>query len=199
MKYELFAGSKSQKLLVLLRDATSSVGAGKTNLDYTTNKPTVDYCRPGEARVGVTLATQTVTGAYSSGGFVKIDDTNMPGLYRFDPPDAALVRGAPSVVFNFKADALNVIQEAVEIVLSPTFGDGTVDDSGAAAGDFDTTLTEATADFWKGTYCRFVSGNLNGQVRKVTGYTFGTKGNLAFSDPFTAAPDNSSNFVLINR
>jgi hypothetical protein len=50
------------------------------------------------ARVAITLATQTVTGAYSSGGFVQIDATNLIGWYRLDVPDAALALTADEVV-----------------------------------------------------------------------------------------------------
>jgi len=63
---------------------------GKTGLVYNTAGLKCYYRRPptGSA-TAVTLATQTVGGAYSSGGFVEIDATNMPGLYRFDVPSAA--------------------------------------------------------------------------------------------------------------
>ena len=36
--------------------------------------------------------------AWASGGFVKVDDTNMPGVYRFDVPDAAFAANADWVV-----------------------------------------------------------------------------------------------------
>ena len=42
------------------------------------------------SRVAITLATQTVGGAFSSGGFVEIDATNMKGVYRLDLPNAAV-------------------------------------------------------------------------------------------------------------
>lgn len=42
------------------------------------------------------------TGAYSSGGFVEVDATNMPGLYRFDPPDAVFATGVDKAVLVLK-------------------------------------------------------------------------------------------------
>ena len=65
------------------------------------------YHRQGAARVDFTLVTQTVAGAHTDGGFVLIDDTNMPGLYRLDVPDAAFVTGADYVVIQLVAAAAN--------------------------------------------------------------------------------------------
>src|SRR5574343_1031251 len=65
----------------------------KTGLVYNTSGLSASYARSRGARVAITLATQTVTGAHSDGGFVEIDDTNQPGLYRLDLPDAVLVTG----------------------------------------------------------------------------------------------------------
>jgi len=50
------------------------------------------YYRKGGTGVltEIPLATQTVDGAWSSGGFVEIDSVNAPGLYRFDIPNELL-------------------------------------------------------------------------------------------------------------
>ncbi len=55
------------------------------------------YARQGAARVDLTLITQTAAGAHADGGFVLVDDTNMPGLYRCDFPDAAFATGVDEV------------------------------------------------------------------------------------------------------
>lgn len=99
------------------------------------------YFREGAtgAATAITLATQTVGGAYSSGGFVLIDDTNMPGVYRLDLPNAALDAAAGSLV-TVHLKATNVVFEPVDIVL-------TADDPTAAAattaGIADAVLDEA--------------------------------------------------------
>ena len=64
----------------------------------------------------ITLATQTVTGAFSSGGFVEVDATNMPGVYRLDLPDAVCATGVNSVVVMLKG-AANMAPVTLEIQL----------------------------------------------------------------------------------
>lgn len=52
------------------------------------------YARQGGARVDLTLVTlASANAAHTDGGFILVDDTNMPGLYRCDYPDAAFVTG----------------------------------------------------------------------------------------------------------
>lgn len=92
-KLEMLAGSTSQTVNVFIQDSSVTTGAGKTGLAYNTASLTAYYCLPKAAPVAITLATQTATGAWSSGGFVEIDATNTPGLYRLDLPNAALASG----------------------------------------------------------------------------------------------------------
>jgi hypothetical protein len=54
---------------------------------------TAYYILPRAAPVAITLATQTATGAWATGGFVEIDATNAPGWYRLDLPNAVLASG----------------------------------------------------------------------------------------------------------
>lgn len=91
MKKIIKAGATSQTVDVFIQDSTSTTGAGKTGLAYNTAGLKA-YYRKGAtgSATAITLATQTVGGAYSSGGFVEIDATNMPGLYRLDVPNAAI-------------------------------------------------------------------------------------------------------------
>ncbi len=93
MKLSMFAGSTSQTVNVFIQDSSSTTGAGLTGLVYNSGSLTAYYALPRAAATSITLATQTVTGSYSSGGFVEISSTNMPGWYRFDLPDAAIASG----------------------------------------------------------------------------------------------------------
>lgn len=91
MKKIIKAGATSQTIDIFIQDSASTTGAGKTGLAYNTASLTA-YYRKGAtgSATAITLATQTVGGAYSSGGFVEIDATNMPGLYRLDLPNAVV-------------------------------------------------------------------------------------------------------------
>lgn len=92
-------GSTSLSLYVVVRKKADNTEA--TGIVYNTAGNIASYCRGGAARTAITLVTQTVTGAFSSGGFVEIDATNMPGLYRLDVPDAALATGVDLVTISF--------------------------------------------------------------------------------------------------
>ena len=93
----------------------SDTGAPYTGLVYNTAGLTAYYVLPQAAAVAITLVTQTVTGAFSSGGFVEIDATHAPGLYRLDIPNAALASGRFSNVI--LTGSTNMITVGLEINL----------------------------------------------------------------------------------
>ncbi len=92
---------------VFVQDSASTTGGGKTGIAFNTASFTAYYVRPPVAGVGgtavqITLATQTVSGAYSSGGWVEVDATNLPGIYRFDIPNAVFATGVDHAVVMLK-------------------------------------------------------------------------------------------------
>lgn len=104
----LYAGLTSQSIDVFIQDSSSTTGAGLAGLVYNSASLTV-YYRKGAtgSATAITLATQTVGGAWSSGGFVEVDATNMKGVYRLDVPNAVIdtegfvilvLRGATNMV-----------------------------------------------------------------------------------------------------
>jgi hypothetical protein len=93
-------GAKSRTIYIKI---TSSVNAPQTGLAYNTSGILASYSLSRGARVAITLATQTVTGAWSTGGFVEVDATNMPGVYRLDVPDAAWATGDQTEIVVWKA------------------------------------------------------------------------------------------------
>lgn len=116
-KVSLVGGATSYIATVFIQDSSSALGIGKTGLVFNTASLTAYYVRPGSASAAITLATQTTTGAFSSGGFVEIDATNMPGFYRLDIPDAALAAGVKSVAIMLKG-AANMAPCPLEIELT---------------------------------------------------------------------------------
>lgn len=101
-KLSIAPGSTSVSLLLFIQDSASTTGGGKTGLAYNTASLACYYVRPGASATSISLITQTVTGVWSSGGFVEVDSTNMPGVYRFDVPNAVLAAGVRSVVVMLK-------------------------------------------------------------------------------------------------
>lgn len=120
-KLSVKAGSTSQAFIISILNSAASpaVPTGLANLVYNSSGLTAYYARTKSAAVAITLATQTATGAFSSGGFVAIDNTNMPGVYRLDLPDAALASaaGVNNVVVMLKG-AGNMVQCLMEIELT---------------------------------------------------------------------------------
>jgi len=96
-------------------------GAFKTGLTYQSSGLKMYYVREGGSETEVTPATQTVTGAHSDGGFVEVDATNVPGLYRTDWPDAAF--DAPGKTVMFSVSATGVIASQKTILLATTDND----------------------------------------------------------------------------
>ena len=99
------------------QDSSKTTGEGLTGLAYNTASLTAYYVRPLGSATQITLATQTVTGAHSDGGFKEIDATNMPGVYRLDLPDAVCATGVPSAVVMLKG-ATNLAPVLLEIQLT---------------------------------------------------------------------------------
>lgn len=75
---------------------------------------------------------------------------------------------------------------------------GTVDDVAPAAADFDTDLTEATNEHYRGMFLMFLDGDCIGQGHTIDSYTGATK-NMSFAagDVFTDAPADGDSFVIL--
>jgi len=80
-------------------------GSALTGLAYNSSGLTAYYVRPGASPTAISLATQTATGSYSSGGFVAVDNTNMPGLFRIDIPNAVFNSGVDEATIYIRGAA----------------------------------------------------------------------------------------------
>jgi len=104
----------------IVQDAgNTSPGEPLTGLLYSDIETggSASYMRQGAARVDLTLITQTVAGAHSDGGFIEVDATNMPGVYRCDYPDAAFLTGVDQVILQL------VVASAKNAVVAPLMVD----------------------------------------------------------------------------
>lgn len=116
MKLAIKKATTDVTLYVFIADSSQTDGRGLTSLAYNSASLVASYVRPLGSRTAITLATQTVTGAHSDGGFVEVDSTNMPGVYRLDLPDAVCATGVNSVVVMLKG-ASNMAPVVLELEL----------------------------------------------------------------------------------
>ena len=136
MKQVILKGKTDVTVYVWIPDSSSTTGAGRTGLAFDTASLVCYYVRPLGSATQLTLATQTVTGAHSDGGFVEVSSANMPGLYRLDLSDAICATGVDSVVVMLKG-AANMPPVALEIQLT--------------AQDFQDAVPPVDVTTWNGT------------------------------------------------
>jgi hypothetical protein len=116
-KLAIAPGTTDVSVLVKICDLSDANNAGKTGLAYNTSSLTCYYAREGVASAALSLVTMTVTGSHNDGGFVEVDATNMPGIYRLDLPDACCASGKRACVVTLKG-AADMMQVDLEIDLA---------------------------------------------------------------------------------
>jgi len=131
-KLALKKGATDVTVYLFIQDSSVTTVAGLTGLTFETASLACYYVRPLGAASAITLTTQTVTGAHSNGGFVEVDATNMPGIYRLDLPDAVCATGADSAVVMLKGST-NLTPVALEIQLTDFDLNSTSNSVGAVA------------------------------------------------------------------
>lgn len=116
-KLSIKAGTTSKTLKIFVQDSSVTTGAGLTGLTNASGSLTGYYVREGaNAAVSISIVSATL-GTFTSGGFIVVDGTNMPGLYEIGIPDAAIAAGANSVVVMYKG-AANMAPVVLEIELT---------------------------------------------------------------------------------
>ncbi len=183
-KLALVKGTTSYRAYLFILDSSVTTGAGKTGLAYNTAGLVAYYVRPGAAATAITLATQTATGAYSSGGFVEVDATNMPGIYRLDVPDAALATGVNAVVIMLKG-AANMAPVVMEIELT-----GTDNQNATTAGLANLDAAISSRSTYAGGAVASVTGNVGGNVTGSVGSV--ATGGIAAASFAAGAIDNAA-------
>jgi len=118
MSEYVYFGQTSQTIDIFLQDSSSTTGAGLSGLVFNSAGLVASYRKGATgSRTAITLATQTVGGAYSSGGFVEIDATNMKGIYRLDLPNAMVDAEGFATLYIF--GATNLLATALRIDCRP--------------------------------------------------------------------------------
>lgn len=137
-----FAGGATSKQ-VYVRGYTASTGLPYTAGAFNTAGITANYRRAGAtAAVAITLATQTIDGAWSSGGFVHVAG----GVYRLDIPDAAIAASVDFVdiwVFGITDVVFTTVH--IDITASdPRAATVTIADGGITAAKFGASAITST-------------------------------------------------------
>lgn len=116
------ATNVSQYFYIVQDASATSPGEPVTGLLFSDIETggSASYARQGAARVDLTLITlASASAAHADGGFILVDDTNMPGLYRCDYPDAAFATGADQVNLAIVvASANNAVAAPIKVVLT---------------------------------------------------------------------------------
>ena len=120
---------------------------GVTGLTITTAGLTARYNRTRSASVNIPLVARTITQPWISGGFAEVDAVNMPGIYRLDIPNEALISGADDVTITVRGASgtngavitIKLISIAAE-VWNPNVNDFTLPNS------FGARVVQTTAD-----------------------------------------------------
>lgn len=120
-------GSTSVRRLIYIANNNSMTGEGLTGLTYNSSGLTAYYFAGDLSdEVQITLASATL-GTWTSGGFVEVDATNMPGWYEVGIPNAAL-DGGNEVAIQYRG-ATNMVPvnlyielDAVDYQSSTDFG-----------------------------------------------------------------------------
>lgn len=118
MKLQVTGGTTNVSVVVFIQDSSSVTGDGLTGLVWNTAGLTATFYRPGDAaHTAITLATlATLNAAYASGGFKEVSAALMPGVYRFDIPDAVFAAGVHNVNIMLQG-AANMVNKPFEIQL----------------------------------------------------------------------------------
>src|ERR1700704_1149310 len=95
MSISLVRGTTSKRRRIFIQNNNVVTGAGLTGLTFASSGLTWYYIRENQgASVQVTPIVTMTLGTWTSGGFIEVDPTNMPGWYELGIPDAALASGA---------------------------------------------------------------------------------------------------------
>lgn len=221
-QFTIKKGTTSKKVRFFIADSSVTTGAGKTGLVYNTASLVAYYIRDGDSNeTAITLATATL-GTWTSGGFILVDDTNMPGLVELGIPDAVLATGANHVEIMLKGAAnMSPVNISIELVSydpndavragltalpNVAFGatgglsNAIIRASTAQAGAAGTITLDASAsavdDFYLDCLVRTTGGTGAGQTRLVSDYVGATK--VASVTPNWATnPDNTTTFEIL--
>lgn len=188
--------STSKRTVIKFVDSAGAAVTALTNTDIA-----CAYWRPGDSTATTVTdsALATLGTAYTSGGIIEVDATNLPGIYRFDAPDAMWTSLDAVTLVCTGTGALNYTEkfdiEAYEAAdLFPI--DGTVAAATSGTVDLDSTDSKAPAiagALTNRVQIHLVSGTGAPQVRCCRGYSSGRQCSV---NTWDTTPDTSTKYRL---
>ena len=188
MKLEIQQGTTSKRVVIFVQNSSVSTGAGLTGLTSSSSGLAWSYWRTDTGNnPGVSVTLQSATpGSFTSGGFVEIDSTNLPGFYEIGIPNAVLANGATWAVMMLQG-ATNMAPLPVEFELVGWNPYATI------ASQFNLKKNTAFSNF------QFPMFNTSGAG--LTGLTVAGQRSIdggAFGSCTNAVTENGLGFYLIN-
>jgi len=116
-KQDVLTGVTSKRMVIFVK--ASSTGSGLTGLTHSSSGLTWSWWAENTGNAGgnaVTIASAT-RGTWTSGGFVEIDSSLLPGMYEIGIPNAVLAAGASWAVMQIFG-ASGMLPVTVELQLT---------------------------------------------------------------------------------
>jgi hypothetical protein len=193
-KLTVRSGSASRSEYIFINDSTSTSGVGLTGLVFNSAGLSAYYVTERGTATAISLVTlASATATYSSGGFVAVDATNMPGLYRLDIPSAVFASTKGIVMLKGATNMVPVLLEYDVVSYDPTdtvrlgltaipnVAQGTTGaiSTGNATGQVTVaTNNDKTNYALSGTQTFNVTGNITGNVSGSVGSVTGAVGSV---------------------
>ena len=117
MKLKIKEGTTSKLVKILVYDSSSDTGEGLTGLAYNTTNLDWYWIAEGDSSATTVSMATAVLGTYTSGGFVEVDSTNLPGVYEIGIPNAAIDATSEGSVIMMLKGATNMVPVGIEIEL----------------------------------------------------------------------------------
>jgi hypothetical protein len=119
IRTNFYPGTTSALLRVPILNSSVTTGAGLTGLVFNSTGLIAYYIRDGQnTATAISLAAGTL-GTWSSGGFIEVDATHMPGIYEIGIPNAVIASGVKKATIQLSG-ATNMQQTTIDIDMVET-------------------------------------------------------------------------------
>lgn len=118
-KYSLVGGTTSKIAQLFIQDSSSTTGAGLAGLTNNSSGLKCHYIRDKDSASVAVAITSAAIGTFTSGGFIEVESSAMPGVYQFGVPNAAVSANATSVIF-YMFGATNMAPLPFELEITKT-------------------------------------------------------------------------------